>query len=113
MYKDKATFLIYTEVIPYDSIKQSTLIQKTKNWASTAFANLKEVLVSETDDQLVLNYVTSAYYVKVLDSKSPFNWYVRMVIQIKDGKIKVSFFDDENVCYRERNTARLLPHHTT
>ena len=54
-------------------------------------------MVSETEDQLVFNYVTDALYVKVLGSKNVISWYVRLVVQAKDGKMKISFFDDGNV----------------
>lgn len=105
---DKSTGLIYSKVVSFDSLTQSTLIKKTKNWASTAFVNLKEVLVSETEDQLVINYVTNAFYVKVL-GKSVVNWYVRLVVQAKDGKMKISFFDDGNVRISANQYAAATP----
>lgn len=97
MYKDKSTYLIYTEVATFEGINQAALLRKAKNWASTAFVDLKEVLVSETDDQLVLNYISKAYFVKTLGMKSTVNWYLKSVIQVKDGKMKISFYDDGNV----------------
>jgi hypothetical protein len=97
MFMDNSNRLIYSKVVSFDSLTQSTLIKKTKNWASTAFVNLKEVMVSETEDQLVFNYVTDAFYVKSLGLKSAISWYVRLVVQVKDGKMKISFFDDGNV----------------
>ncbi len=51
--------LIYSEVILIDSVNQAELIRRAKNWGGTAFVNLKEVLVAETDNQLVFNYSTS------------------------------------------------------
>ena len=51
--------LIYSEVVLIDSVSQAELIRRAKNWGGTAFVNLKEVLVAETDNQLVFNYITS------------------------------------------------------
>lgn len=97
LYQDKDVLIIYSGILKYDTIPKAELIKRVKNWASTNFVNLKEVLVSETDDQLVLNYITSSYYIKVLGSKSPIEWYIRLVIQFKDGKIRCVFYDDGNV----------------
>ena len=95
-YKVKSELLIYTEVIQVDSLKKAELIKKVKNWASTNFVNLKEVLVSETDDQIVLNYITKSYFSKTLGIKSFISWYIRLVIEFKDGRFKMSYYDDGN-----------------
>ena len=76
-YKDKSELLIYTEVVQVDSLKKEVLIKKVKNWASTNFVSLKEVMVSETDDQIVLNYITNSYFQKTLGVKSIRGWYSR------------------------------------
>lgn len=95
-YKDKTELLIYTEVIQVDSLKKAELIKKVKNWASTNFVNLKEVMVSETDDQIVLNYITNSYFQKTLGIKSFIGWYIRLVMEFKDGRFKMSYYDDGN-----------------
>ena len=95
-YKDKSELLIYTEVVQVDSLKKEELIKKVKNWASTNFVSLKEVMVSETDDQIVLNYITNSYFQKTLGVKSTRGWYIRLVIQFKDYKFKMSYYDDGN-----------------
>jgi len=95
-YKDKGAFIIISEVAQFDSLNKATLIKKVKNWASIQFVNLKEILVSETDDQLVLNYIDNSFFSKSFGSRIQLNWYIRLVIQFKDGKIKCSYFDDGN-----------------
>ena len=95
-YKDKSELLIYTEVVQVDSLKKEVLIKKVKNWASTNFVSLKEVMVSETDDQIVLNYITNSYFQKTLGVKSIRGWYIRLVIQFKEGKFKMLYYDDGN-----------------
>jgi hypothetical protein len=84
--------LIISKVINVDSTSQKQLVIKVKNWASTQFVNSKEVLVSETENQLVYNYIITNTGGMVTRSE-----YIRLVIQVKDNKIKVEFFDDGNV----------------
>lgn len=84
--------LVYSEVVLIDSVSQAELIRRAKNWGGTAFVNLKEVLVAETDNQLVFNYIASNSG-GMITSKE----YIRLVIQFKDGRIKASFYDDGNV----------------
>lgn len=95
-YIDKTQNLIYSEIQEFDSLSQEQLNTKVKNWAGTNFVNMKEVLVSETKEQLVFNYITNDFYIKILGMSQYKSWYIRMVIQIKDNKIKVSLFDDGN-----------------
>jgi hypothetical protein len=95
-YMDKTQNLIYSEVQEFDSLSQEQLNIKVKNWAGTKFVNMKEVLVSETKEQLVFNYITETFYIKTLGMAQYKTWYIRMVVQIKDNKIKVSLFDDGN-----------------
>jgi hypothetical protein len=66
------------------------------NWGSTHFVNLKEVLVGETEDQLVFNYITNDFYLKTMGMVTQVSWYVRMVTQVKDGRIRVQLYDDGN-----------------
>jgi hypothetical protein len=91
---------LYTsKVFELPNKTQKELVQQFKNWASTAFVNLKEVMVAETDNQIVLNYIISTYpQMKMLGIKTPMErgWYVRLVAQFKDGKLKISVYDDGN-----------------
>jgi hypothetical protein len=98
-YEDAAAGLFISKVVEVKDKSQKDLITQFKNWASTRFVNLKEVIVSETDNQIVLNYITKTNsYMKTLGMKSPMNysWYVRMVVQFKDGKTRAQFYDDGN-----------------
>lgn len=45
---------------------------------------------------MVFNYVSNDLFSKVMDTAYPQAWFVRMVAQLKDNKIKTSFFDDRN-----------------
>ena len=99
-WEDINSKLYQSKVIEFEGKSQKDLIVLYKNWASIAFVNLKEVLVGETESQIVIRYIlnTSANY-KIMGMKgtSGFDWYVRLIAQFKDGKVKVSFFDEGNV----------------
>lgn len=99
-WEDINSKLYLSKVIEFEGKSQKDLIVLYKNWASVAFVNLKEVLVGETESQIVIRYIlnTSANY-KIMGMKgtSGFDWYVRLIAQFKDGKVKVSFYDEGNV----------------
>jgi hypothetical protein len=97
LYQDKEQLLINQKVIIVDSVSREELINRIKNWGGVSFVNLKEVLVSETQDQLVFNYISSSFYAKSMGITTYMDWYVRLVIQVKDGRIRVQQFDDGNV----------------
>ena len=91
--------LYISKVIEIPNKTQKELQTQFKNWASTSFVNLREVMVSETDNQIVLNYITKTpNYLKTLGMKIPmdYSWYIRLVAQFKDGKVCVQFYDDGN-----------------
>jgi hypothetical protein len=99
-FEDVSTYLYTSKVVDLPNKTQKELTQQFKNWASTAFVNLKEVLVSETENQIVLVYIVEPIgYFKMMGMKTYYDTkhYVRMVGQFKDGKCKISMFDDGNV----------------
>jgi len=95
-YEDKSKKLVQSRVETFDSLGVSELKKRFKNWGSTQFVNLREITVSETDDQIVLNYITDSFYYTVF-TKSTLSWYVRMVVQFKEDRIRVLMYDDGNV----------------
>jgi hypothetical protein len=99
-FEDAPSKLFMSKVIELPGKTQKELNTQFKNWASTSFVNLKEVMVSETDNQIVLVYITEPiFWYKVLLTKTYYDYkhYVRMVGQFKDGKCKISMYDDGNV----------------
>lgn len=96
LYQNKSDMIIYSKVIEFPGKTKSEILNGVKNWASVNFVSLKEVLVSESDDQLVLNYITKSFYIKTLGMRSDLSWYVRLVVEFKDGKARVTFIDDGN-----------------
>lgn len=98
-YEDLSKSLFTSKVVELPNKTQKEIYYMFKNWASTSFVNLKEVTVSETDNQMVLNYITeTSDYFKTLGMKNPFSmsWYVRLVGQFKDGKMRILAYEDGN-----------------
>ena len=95
-YQDKSNYLIYSVVDTFDTIQRDVLITRIKNWAGLKFVNVNEVLVGETQSQLVFNYIDNTYYEKSLMGKIHRDWYYRLIIQMKDDRVKISIYDDGN-----------------
>lgn len=96
-FVDKTKRIINTGIFNFEGVDKTELIKRVKNWAAIKFVNLKEVLVGETDEQLVLNYIDRSFYGEILGSKYISPVYIRLVIQFKDAKIKYAYYDDGNV----------------
>jgi hypothetical protein len=99
-YKDIKEKMYISSVIEVEGKSRKDLMNSFKNWASSKFVNLKEVIVSETDDQIVLVYITSIpRTTKVLLTTNTDYWklYVRLIVEFKDNKVRLSFYDDGNV----------------
>jgi hypothetical protein len=58
-YEDISSRLFISKVVEMPGKTQKEISTQFKNWASTSFVNLKEVMVSETENQIVLNYITN------------------------------------------------------
>jgi hypothetical protein len=63
-FENKTDYLIYSKVILLDSTNSEEIIKRVKNWGGINFVNLREVLVTETSDQLVLNYIDKSFFYK-------------------------------------------------
>ena len=62
LFENKDENLIVSKVMEFGGLKREELKTKVKNWGSTKFVNLKEVLISETDDQMVFNYIDNSFF---------------------------------------------------
>jgi hypothetical protein len=101
-YEDIASKLYNSKVIEVSGKSKKELQNTFKNWAATSFNNLREVMVSETENQIVLVYVTEVPVVqKLVGIKVTDIWplYVRFVAEFKDDKVRVSLYDDGNSLY--------------
>lgn len=95
-YEEPGSLLIYSEVHEFENISHDDINTRVKNWAGTNFVNMREVLVSETKDQMVFNYITSSFFIKILGMPNSYKWYVRLVVQTKENKVRLLFYDDGN-----------------
>lgn len=96
LYSNKDELIIHSGILEFEGLTKEQLKTKVKNWGGTKFVSLKEVLVSETDDQIVLNYIDKSMFMKTMGMKMDYSWYIRLVIQLKDGKIRCQYIDDGN-----------------
>lgn len=100
-YEDLTNKLFISKVVDVPGKNITDLINRFKNWASLKFVSLKDVIVTETENQIVLVYITTLNrgFLKTMGMKVPFDvkFYVRMVVQFKDGKLRAQFYDDGNV----------------
>jgi hypothetical protein len=90
IYLDETTYLVSQKVIEFDSINANELMVRFENWAGQNFRNYDKVRTSKTDSQITLTYITSSF-------SSSLDFYINMVIEFKDNKIRVQFYDDGNV----------------
>lgn len=94
-YENKENLLIHSEIINFDSLPREKIMLKIKNWAGLTFVNAENVIVSETVEQIVFNYEIKIQTI-ALGIKSNAPWLIRLIIQVKDNKIRLQFYDDGN-----------------
>lgn len=90
IYQDASTYLVSQRVLEFDSVSANELMIRFENWAGQNFRNYDKVRTSKTESQITLNYITSSF-------NSSLDFYLNMVIEFKDNKIRVQIFDDANV----------------
>jgi hypothetical protein len=88
VYSDTASYQVVKYIFTVDSANTAELKNRFKNWGAVAFVDFSKVLISETENQIVIVYVTEQIIGK---------WYVRIVASFKDNKVKIEAFDDGNV----------------
>lgn len=95
IYEDVSKGLVETFIIDVKEKTQKQLVKDFKNWYSKYFVSLKTTLQSETEDQLVFNYIHTSFYKQgLLQINSSKDHQLRLVVQFKDYKIRVQFIDD-------------------
>ncbi|NBW58235.1 hypothetical protein EBR43_10750 [bacterium] len=89
IYQDLPTYLVSQRVLEFDSIKANELMISFENWAGQNFRNYDKVRTSKTESQITLNYITSSFSTSI-------DFYLNMVVEFKDNKIRVKIYDDGN-----------------
>ena len=90
IYFDESTFLVSQKVMEFDSISSEELMIRFENWAGQNFRNYDKVRTSKTESQITLNYITSTF-------NTALDFYLNMVVEFKDNKVRIQIFDDGNV----------------
>jgi phosphoribosyl-dephospho-CoA transferase len=83
--------LYKTEIIEVNSINQTGLQKKFKKIASRLFVNLDKIIVNETENQIVLNYILTTKNLPIT------SWNVRIVSEFKDSRMRLQIYDLGNV----------------
>jgi hypothetical protein len=100
IYQDSSSLIAFQQVIHTDSVGVLELKKRFKNWGAKQFVNLSQVIVSETDDQMVLVYVVNVPWVVKSAAfgtySSKIGWYVRLVANFKDDRVRITQTDDGN-----------------
>jgi hypothetical protein len=94
-YENLNNGLVQTFILEFKDKNQKQLVKDFKNWYSSYFVSLKTTLQSETEDQMVFNYIYTSYFKQGLfQINSSHNHNLRLIVQFKDYKIRVQFFGD-------------------
>jgi hypothetical protein len=94
LYADKSQLLFNQKTILVNSVSKSDLIKKLKDWGWLNYSKFEDVLVYETENQLTLNYVSKDFQERKKDESYQYNWKIKTVIQVEDGKVIIQQFDD-------------------
>lgn len=75
--------MVFERIYEYKNKNVSQLKGLIKNWGGQTFKSFVNVLVNETENQMVIRYTrgTSAY--------------IRMIIDLKDNKLRLRLFDED------------------
>ncbi len=91
IFQDSTSLMVFQQVVRTDSVGKVELKKRFKNWGGTAFVNYSEVLVSETEDQVVLVFIVDVPGIDGIGG-----WYVRMIANFKDDRVRITLTDDGN-----------------
>lgn len=114
IYENPSELLLRTKIIEFDSNQTAEALKtKFKNWAGLKFRNLNEVIVSETNEQIVLNYIDKYIWDAGFGGRMNVGNYYKMVAQFKNGKVRLTIFDDGNTFIPSNSGASAVAAHST
>lgn len=109
LFQNKEEKLLLEKVVTFDSLSVTDLYIKIREWSGKEFKNEDKVLVSNTPTQLIFRYVSTSFYIKgLLGEPLIQNRFIKMVINIKTNKIKISIFDDGDGVYNTPLSSNVL-----
>ena len=89
IYDDIESLTVIDTVLNVDSVTFKELKNRFNNWGGINYNNYKNVKTSETDNQVVIDYVTSSFGVLKMN--------VRLVAYFKNNKVRLKVTDMGNV----------------
>ena len=93
-YKNKNEYLIYEGIYKFKTLlTKDELKHKFKNIAGAVYNNLNNVITAESDDQIVINYITPF---TVNNVGGTIDWRIKLIVQFKDRKIRCLYYDNKN-----------------
>lgn len=114
IYENSEELLLSTTIIEFDSTQSVQYLKaKYKNWASIKFRNLNEVLVSETENQIVLNYIDNFIWDAGFGGNIKVGNYYKLIVQFKTGKMRIVIYDDGNTYIPSNSGAPSVAAHST
>ncbi|MDO6744200.1 hypothetical protein Q4553_06410 [Tenacibaculum soleae] len=90
-FEDLKTHLYKTEIINVDSISPTELQKEFKRITSRIFINLDKIIANDTENQIVINYVSTT---KNIPKTS---WKVRIVSEFKYNRLRLRVYDLGNI----------------
>ena len=96
VFENPAERLLNSVILDDKSLSTTELKTQFKNWGQTHFVNFNEVLVGETENQITINYIEEYTFRAALGVPVSVKHYIRLVCQIKEGRLRVLMFDDGN-----------------
>ena len=89
IYDDIESLTVIDTVLNVDSVTFKELKNRFNNWGGINYNNYKNVKTSETDNQVVIDYITSSFGVLKMN--------VRLVAYFKNNKVRLKVTDMGNV----------------
>jgi hypothetical protein len=90
IFEDIDTHLYKSKIIEKDSTSKDEFKKEFENVAARLFLNFDEVVSSETEDQIILNFILQT---KSIPTTS---WNVRLISEFKDDRMRIRVYDFGN-----------------
>ena len=101
VYDDVESLTVVDTVLNIDSVGFKELKNRFNNWGGINYNNYKNVKTSETDNQVVIDYISSSFGVLKMN--------VRLVAYFKDNKVRLKVTDMGNVYTYQASPALPIP----
>ena len=89
IYDNVELLNVIDTVFKVDSTTAKELKNRFNNWGGTAYSNYQKVKSAETDNQVVIDYITSSFGVLKMN--------VRLTTSFKNNKVRIQVTDMGNV----------------